>query len=705
MPKRKVEGPPISRLIQSVDEFAYFQKNWDRFIEMMILEPKSRVEGVDYFIDDPQRELIQSVNRYKRTTCSTFRGFGKTAAASWLALTFMSLYSYPKVAVTAPAGTQLNAALWPEIAKWLRNSYLEHYFYHTNDYIKYLYDPNSEWRTFRRTPKDESAASGLHQPDLLIIADEAAGINDEVLGAFDNTLTDDSHRNNKILLIGNPIRVDGLFADTHLKKHMRRSWHCLHFNAFESKRADLKHMEYLKQKYGEDSLKYKIEVLAEFPDANKRAFIPYVDVIEAQKRGISEEEPGRDSSGKLPFDLYKKVASETDVLELGLDCAGDGEDLNVCIGRYGNYVFMPSVMKYGESDQIYEMVITYLRELRNITGYKGEVRIKVDMGGGYGSGPYSYLANDRSNNVKPIKVKFNGVAKDEKEYHDVAVEMWDNVRYRIKSMFLPPDDYLATELYTREHHKEGFDKRGRQRIQSKKEFKKDYSGSPDRADALCLAFYDAPEDKKVIQTFDWLDKRIIRPIPNGGWQKVYTSMWYHGHDMKYFILNVGWNGNRMYVINEYITDDDLEQVSWYLSGFSKPDMYIGNKELFNRSAYDDLSYRLSRNGFYFIENTDYDESNASEFLSKMVKQNRIIINEECHELVNQLRGWTPEGASKDRHNEYGLCYTLSNIVSFLREKFYVHPKQVITGGYDSQRIEKKNLNVSGRDINNAYLSL
>ena len=327
----------VNDVIPTVEMFAYYQEHWDYFIEDMILAPKTEAEGVKYVMDDPQREIIRAVNNNKRTTVVTSKGLGKTAVASWLALTFMTLYSYPKVAISAPAGSQLDSALWPEINKWLRNSSLEDLFEHSRDYIKYNGDPQSEWRTYRKTPKDETCAQGLHAPDMLIICDEASGVRDDSLAAFDGTLTDNSRNNNKILLIGNGNRPDGFFFDTHERTGTKEHWKQLSYSAFQSKFRDEEQIEYIKERYGEDHPRYIIEVLGRFPDANAQSFIPYADVIDASSRW-------------LPYKEYcEKFGKPTGPVEIGLDCAGDGDDLNVAIAHHGMYVFEPRTLKYAEA--------------------------------------------------------------------------------------------------------------------------------------------------------------------------------------------------------------------------------------------------------------------------------------------------------------------------------------------------------------------
>lgn len=574
-----------------------------------------------------------------------------TALASWLDLTFMTLYSYPKVAISAPAGSQLDSALWPEINKWLRNSNLEDLFEHTRDTVKYNADPTSEWKTYRKTPKDETCAQGLHAPDMLIIVDEASGVKEESLQAFDGTLTDESRKNNKILLIGNGNRPDGFFFETHNKKGTMEYWKKLTYNAFQSKFRNDEQINYIRSRYGEDHPRYLIEVMGKFPDANAKSFISYADVMEAAGRWLPY---------KKYCDLYGVPEGP---VELGLDCAGDGDDLNVVIARKGNYTFKPASLKYAKPKDVHKMVVSYAQDIRSITGYDDNIKVKIDMTGGYGSGPYEHISDDRTNNFTAVKVNFAWKANNEDEYDSIASEMWDNVRYNMKNIILySEDEFLLEELYTRKIDTDCT----RVKIQPKKEFKKEYKASPDRADAFILAFAEIRPDKKVVREFDKHDHAMVRPVDYIG-NEQYGSVW-TSKDLHLSCLYAGWDGFKLQIYDEYTSNSPLPHLGMDISRHGDLTKIIGNKSMFNKHSEEDISRKLRKYGIRVRENNRFDELSAIESLGMFIRDKRLVVDPRCHRLIEQIDDWGFGTRRADLESQFGLCLSLCNLVSLVKDK-------------------------------------
>jgi phage terminase large subunit len=86
--------------------------------------------------------------------------------------------------------------------------------------------------------------------------------------------------------------------------------------------------------------------------------------------------------------------------------------------------------------------------------------------------------------VKPIN--FAESANDKDKYADIVTEMWFHLRDIIDEIDIPDDPELMRELAGRQYD---YDSKGRYKIESKKEFKKRYGKSPDKADALILPFF------------------------------------------------------------------------------------------------------------------------------------------------------------------------------------------------------------------------
>jgi phage terminase large subunit len=106
--------------------------------------------------------------------------------------------------------------------------------------------------------------------------------------------------------------------------------------------------------------------------------------------------------------------------------------------------------------------------------------IKVDDSG-VGGGVTDNL---RRLGANVIPVNFGGTPRDTKKYTTVADEMW--FEFPVNDIQIPDDPQLMEELSGRKY---GYDKIGRRKVEPKDDFRKRYGRSPDKADALLLAFY------------------------------------------------------------------------------------------------------------------------------------------------------------------------------------------------------------------------
>jgi hypothetical protein len=122
------------------------------------------------------------------------------------------------------------------------------------------------------------------------------------------------------------------------------------------------------------------------------------------------------------------------------------------------------------------------REAWEMAGRNRQIPIKVDDTG-VGGGVTDRL---RALGANVIPVNFGGTPSDTSKYDTVADEMWFEFEEKIHDVEIPNDSELFTQLTGRLY---GYDKRERRKVESKKEYKERWKKSPDKADALLLAFY------------------------------------------------------------------------------------------------------------------------------------------------------------------------------------------------------------------------
>src|SRR6516164_1091001 len=161
---------------------------------------------------DPwQVEALRAMAQgHTRIAIRSGHGVGKSCMAAWTICWFANTRAPFKCAVTAPSAPQLFDVLVPETHKWF-NKLPEGWrtlWDITTDHIRLKADPES-FITARTSRADQpEAMAGLHSANILLVADEASGIDEAVYEAASGAM---SSAGAITLLIGNPTRNTGMF--------------------------------------------------------------------------------------------------------------------------------------------------------------------------------------------------------------------------------------------------------------------------------------------------------------------------------------------------------------------------------------------------------------------------------------------------------------------------------------------------------------
>jgi phage terminase large subunit len=161
-------------------------------------------------------------------------------------------------------------------------------------------------------------------------------------------------------------------------------------------------------------------------------------------------------------------------LALGVDVARFGDDKTVFCLRQGMSV--KTLKSVAKMDTHEVALIAWDLVERN-----RHVPIKVDDSG-VGGGVSDKLRHLGAN---VFMVNFGSAASDKKKFTSVADEMWFN--FPIEMTIIPNDKELLEELSGRQYI---YTSDERRKIEPKEQFKKRIGRSPDKADALVLAYYD-----------------------------------------------------------------------------------------------------------------------------------------------------------------------------------------------------------------------
>lgn len=167
------------------------------------------------------------------------------------------------------------------------------------------------------------------------------------------------------------------------------------------------------------------------------------------------------------------------VIQLGIDVARFGDDRSVIYKRCGMTVLDMHVFNGADTQEV-------ARRAWDIAERDPSVKIKVDDDG-VGGGVTDKL---RDMGADVVPVHNGGKPSDGKLYTSCADEQWFG--FPMDRVDIPDDPELMAELSARQYRYTPDDRR---KIESKADFKKRYGRSPDKADALLLAFYDPPDNR------------------------------------------------------------------------------------------------------------------------------------------------------------------------------------------------------------------
>ena len=173
-------SPTSSAPASSSNPFSHAISRYNRapiaFVrEVLLVEPDAwQIEALRLFARGHTRVSIKSGH-----------GVGKSCMAAWVILWFICTRAPYKVAITAPTSSQLFDVLWPEIGKWLQRlpEAWRALFTVTADHIVLKSDPECFVTARTSRPEQPEAMAGLHSQNILLVADEASGIDERVYEA------------------------------------------------------------------------------------------------------------------------------------------------------------------------------------------------------------------------------------------------------------------------------------------------------------------------------------------------------------------------------------------------------------------------------------------------------------------------------------------------------------------------------------------
>lgn len=443
-------------------------------------------------LDEIGKHLRNPETRFMplRISVASGHGIGKSSLVGMVVDWAMSTCAHTRIVVTANKEDQLRTKTWPEIAKWVRLG-LNAEWWAVPAMSMYEKKNEKSWRAdaISWSVNNTEGFAGLHNEGrrIILIYDEASGIDDKLWEVSEGALTDE---NTEIiwLAFGNPTQNTGRFRECFGR--YRHLWKTRQIDSRTVEGTNKAFLQQMVDAEGEDSDYVKVRVRGIFPDASSLQFIAR-SVVDA---AIKREPATTQWAGRVAC--------------VGVDVARFGDDLSAIVTRVGrDAVSIPPKKFRGMSTTaLASKVAEHTREL-TMLGLR--FLLFVD-GGGVGGGVVDRL---RQLDFDVIEVQFGEKADDPKKYANKRAEIWGKMRDWLPIGCLPDDqDYaaeLASPLYS-------FTPADQILLESKKQMKLRGLASPDVADALAVTF--------AQDVAEWDDTKADRGSGRGGYAKDHDPM-------------------------------------------------------------------------------------------------------------------------------------------------------------------------------------
>ena len=413
-----------------------------------------------------QRDIMEAVRDNPLVAVRACHGPGKTAIAAQVALWFLKTKRNSRVITTAPTWKQVEQLLWREIRAAVARSAQGTFPKPSATKL----EVGDEWFAIGMSTNEPERFQGHHAEHLLLIVDEASGVDEKIYEASEGFQTAEGAH---VLLLGNPTKIGGQFFRAFGKE--RAKWRTFTISVFDTPNytgeqvpADVARRlprrgwaEEKAAQWGEASPMYQVRVLGVHPSSAADTVIPMIDVEEAQRH-------------KLPA----PTGPRKDRATIAVDVARFGDDETVIAVKHGGLIRIVEVLQGKDT------VMVSKRAAHHGSRY-ARPRFVIDDSG-VGGGVTDQL-RAMGHTVHP----FNGAerAHEPDEYPNARSELWFTMADAIGDVDLDDDEQLMADL-TAPTYK--LDKRDRRVVEPKDETKKRLGRSPDRGDAVLMTLWHPP---------------------------------------------------------------------------------------------------------------------------------------------------------------------------------------------------------------------
>lgn len=448
-------------------------------------------------LTDEQKRIVESVWKNKLTIAPSGHGLGKSFLAGAIVLAFLYTHKNSIVITTAPTYRQVKDILWKNIRE-IHSKSLK--IGHITPNILNL-DLSEHWFAvgFATSPgADEVSAvkfQGYHAPHILVVLDEAGGLQSAIWEAVDGIISSDGGR---CLAIGNPSKRGTPFH----KAVMSDNWNKIQLSALNHPNIKAK-SEIIPGAVSYGWVKSKITEWCE-PTQYKQPGSFTFEGVEYIPNGLFKwkvlgEFPNEDDNTLFSEETLTACFSRKDGTEkmgrelLGADIARLGSDLTVLCRIKDNLV------SFKDYSKIVTTKSTEIIMMHNVI-YSPDITV-VDADG-VGGGVYDQLKQKKLSGLYAFhggEKALDRVAgkKTELKFLNKRSQAYYYLSKDIHKMAIPKneklrEELLATYMYVRA-------KDGNICVVPKDEIKDTIGRSPDYADALAYANFGRYVKSGVLQ--------------------------------------------------------------------------------------------------------------------------------------------------------------------------------------------------------------
>ena len=414
---------------------------------------------------------IQKGTPKSKFTIRAMHGPGKTFFAAFVIIWFHTSFKSLSPA-TAPTIKQLKNRLWPRIRtiQGMADPFWRKSFEVRATEVIWHKDPN--WKCVAETGATPENLQGYHDLFMLIVVDEASGVDEEMFPVIESALSVGIIV--IMLLIGNPTKLIGTFADSHLKPKVAKYYHQIHVDLSKTTRVSRQWVREMVEKYGEDSPVVRVRCYGEFAEEDENQLISLEWLVASREKTHKPD-------GSIPRQ------------RISVDCSDGGGNFTVITHaiKYQSFTFFKKQTKHSfPAGRATGMTADEVERIWIANGMKKENGDDVVVDAlGVGAGVVSDLLKKEIPTIRYM----GGAASDDKDE-------WRN--RRVQSYMVLRDDYrngliITAEDYVAEDDWDDHDaqlcsikrKPGIEKVEdllTKKEMVDQNIMSPDRADSEAM---------------------------------------------------------------------------------------------------------------------------------------------------------------------------------------------------------------------------